>query len=323
MTTTEMQPAPDPGVYSDIPGEVYHAWNAGVLSKSRLWSMVTGIDRDGNLELNPAKFVYERENPRPTTPAMVEGDALDCLLLEPHEFDQRFVMAQSCSAPKKKGSDEVCGAPGKVLVDGEWRCGTHGRGGEAVPPDKTLLDHIQMTKVRGMARSVREHPEAWQLVNGASDQQMAVVGELFGRPFKGRFDIFHGVDSGLIVDMKRSHYHAPHMLHKHAVNMGWHVQMAIYYGLALQHDHITEDATIKLLIVGDKSIFGAGKEAVYPVEIYTVSDEMLLLGERHLGQLVDAYNDCELLGEWPNPVRPERVLEPPRWIDMDFGGDDE
>lgn len=321
----DAQPAPEPGVYEHVPSEQYHSWDGNVLSKSKLWPMVTGFHDDGSLELCPAKLQYEMAHPREQTPEMAVGDALDCLLLEPHEFEQRYVMAQSCQAPKRKGSDEVCGAPGKVLVDGEWRCGTHGRGGDAVAPDKTLLDHVQMTQVRAMAASIRQHAVADMYFDEPHKPQVALVGDIYGRRFKGRFDLFRSEHDGscAILDLKTARSHRPHAFKRDAIRLGYHVQAFIYFCLAYANDWITSDDRIELIVVGKTPIYGIGRDAVYPVEVFPVGDDLLAIGQRHTEQLVDAVNECEEAGEWPiyhgQPAK--RELNAPDWLTPDEGSD--
>lgn len=315
--TSETTPAPDNGIYEDVPSEDYHAWD-DVLSKSKLWSMVLGVNGDGSLELCPARYQFMLNNPQPYNPDYAVGGALDCLMLEPHEFNDRYVMAGSCCAPKKKGSDEVCGSPGKVLVDGEWRCGTHGRGGEGVPEDKELLDHILMSQVRAMERSLRADPLGMEYFNRPHLSQVAMVGTVLGRRFKGRADLAGKTDGGWLVDLKTTRMKSVRAFQQDAIRMGYAVQMFLYNSLLFQHGVMGAEPDVALWVVGKTSLFGCGKEAVHPVWFCPMDEEVLLLGMRQLQQLIDTFDRCCDEDNWP--VRMEDRTYPislPGWMKTD------
>jgi exodeoxyribonuclease VIII len=72
-----------PGIYFDISNEDYHAGDG--VSKSQL-DMVA---------LSPALLQWQKSAPVDTEKlkALDMGTALHCLLLEPEEFDKRFIVA--------------------------------------------------------------------------------------------------------------------------------------------------------------------------------------------------------------------------------------
>lgn len=43
---------------------------------------------------NPAKLIYERMNPTPKSYAQIEGKALDCIILSPDKFGEKFFVAE-------------------------------------------------------------------------------------------------------------------------------------------------------------------------------------------------------------------------------------
>lgn len=321
----DVSPAPEPGAYDHVPEDEYHAWS-GCFSKSRLWPMVTGFATGGLLELCPAKLKHHLEHGFPHSDAFTVGSALDCLLLEPREFDHRFIMARSCGAIMKSGDrkDEPCGAPGKGLVDGEWRCGKHGGKADSIPAEQTLLDHIEMSKVRAMGRSARSHDILGRYLSEPHEPQVAVVGEIFGHTFKGRFDLLRRDDGdGLVVDLKKSRSPQPHLFQRQAWQLGYHVQAFIYMTLAHQHDLIGDEARFHFAVVGDSSLYGSGRDAVHPVYIYEASDEFLAAGRQHCEQLVQTFNWCVANHEWPTPDAITHELDPPRWADITEGSDDD
>jgi hypothetical protein len=309
--------SPTAGVYDSIPAEDYHRFDGGILSKSRLWPMVESFKNDGSLKLCPARCKWFIDNPKPQTRDMLIGDATDTLLFEPREFNQRFVMSKPCSAPKRKGSTEPCGAPGKVLVDGEWRCGTHGRDGEPLPDDKTLLTHEEMATVRSLARSLADDPTFRKYLANARHTQVAVIGEICGQPFKGRFDLLTYDEQIVLNDLKTARACEPHRFIRDAMRLGYHVQLAAYREIASQHSLVDDDSRVELSVVGKTPRFGIGMQAVFPVQHYEISADLLELGARHLAQLIDTYTRCVEEDSWPVEPNEKCVMSVPAWMSDD------
>ncbi|HBS1258763.1 TPA: exodeoxyribonuclease VIII, partial [Klebsiella pneumoniae] len=87
-----------PGIYFDISNEDYHAGDG--VSKSQL-DMVA---------LSPALLQWQKSAPVDTEKlkALDMGTALHCLLLEPEEFDKRFIVAPPFNRRTNQGkADEA------------------------------------------------------------------------------------------------------------------------------------------------------------------------------------------------------------------------
>lgn len=82
-----------PGIYFDISNEDYHAGDG--VSKSQL-DMVA---------LSPALLQWQKSAPVDTEKlkALDMGTALHCLLLEPEEFDKRFIVAPQFNLRTNQG----------------------------------------------------------------------------------------------------------------------------------------------------------------------------------------------------------------------------
>jgi exodeoxyribonuclease VIII len=82
-----------PGIYFDISNEDYHAGDG--VSKSQL-DMVA---------LSPALLQWQKSAPVDTEKlkALDMGTALHCLLLEPEEFDKRFIVAPQFNRRTNQG----------------------------------------------------------------------------------------------------------------------------------------------------------------------------------------------------------------------------
>lgn len=81
----------DNGIYADISNEDYHA-SMGI-SKSLLDAMNKGA----------AYFVFERNAPRFESLSLGLGTLVHCLLLEPKEYENRYLIAPECDRRTKEG----------------------------------------------------------------------------------------------------------------------------------------------------------------------------------------------------------------------------
>ena len=85
-----------PGIYHDLSNEQYHS-GPGV-SKSQL----------DDIAESPATYIWRKNAPVDTEKlqALDMGTALHCLLLEPDEFDSRFIKAPDFNRRTKDGKAE-------------------------------------------------------------------------------------------------------------------------------------------------------------------------------------------------------------------------
>lgn len=93
-----------PGIYRDISNEAYHAGDG--VSKSQL----------DLVAINPALLAWQRNAPVDTEKlqALDMGTALHCLLLEPEEFDKRFIVAPQFNRRSNAGKEEEAAFLNKV-----------------------------------------------------------------------------------------------------------------------------------------------------------------------------------------------------------------
>lgn len=95
---SEQEPSPavvDPQSTTTVPlnenGLPVLGFHEGVIDTD--YRRAPGINKS-SLDLiakSPATYFFERSNPRPSTPAMVFGSALHCLVLEPEKFEQVYI----------------------------------------------------------------------------------------------------------------------------------------------------------------------------------------------------------------------------------------
>lgn len=189
-----------PGIYYDISNEDYHR-GAGI-SKSQL----------DDIAINPAIFQWRKEAPEDDEKkaALDMGTALHCLLLEPEEFDKRFIVAPAFNRRTNEGkADEQ-----RFLKD----CESSGM---------TVMDAEQGRKLKLMRASALAHPAARWLLEAEGHQEASIYwnDEQTGELCRIRPDKFLSgqpviVDVKKVADMSR--------FARHVEEFRYHVQDAYY-----------------------------------------------------------------------------------------------
>lgn len=108
---SRLQTCPEPGIYRDVPMDVYHSWDA------------VGNSLLGQMAITPAHYIAAKESGTEQTEAMLFGTATHMALLEPARFAETFEMHIPGSRATKpvKADIERIEAMGRVaLRPAEW-----------------------------------------------------------------------------------------------------------------------------------------------------------------------------------------------------------
>lgn len=253
----------DPGFYPDIPNEAYHS-GAGV-SKSQL----------DDIAINPAVFQWRRNAPQDDEKlqALDMGTALHCLLLEPQEFDQRFIKAPPFNRRTNAGKD----AEAAFLAD----CRHTG---------KTVLDHEDHRKLMLMRDSAFAHPAARWLLEADGHQEASIywddeeTGELC-RIRPDRFLTWQPVivDVKKVADMAR--------FARHVEEFRYHVQDAMYRDGFYQH--FNEYPQFVFIAVSESIDCGR-----YPVRTFQLHSEDVDAGHQLYRRDLNTYHQCRISNSW-------------------------
>ena len=178
---------PAPGIYRNAPFAEYAAWDA--CNHSRL----TDLERS-------AKYMrYRIDQPDEDTAAILMGRALHTTILEPHLFDNEYIISRPCVAVTGKGI--VCGCPGKYWNDGKWLCGKHA---DASNTDATILTADQGQAVEQMAKAVMTNEWANRILSVADARELSFVWNdpATGVLCKGRADLLLNAHADATADIK-------------------------------------------------------------------------------------------------------------------------
>jgi exodeoxyribonuclease VIII len=265
-----------PGLYPFLSNEAYHT-GPGV-SKS-------GLDY---IASNPSSYVWAKTAPVDIEKldAMEMGTALHCLLLEPKEFNKRFIQAPVFDRRTNKGKE----AEAEFLA-------------EHVGAGKTILDHEQHRKLMIMRDSVMAHPVARMIFELEGQNEASIywnddeTGELC-RCRPDRIIDFNG--HPVVVDVKKvaSLDRFTHNVHEHR----YHVQDAMYREGYAKHFGFRPD--FWFLAVSES--INAGR---YPVTVVQLPSDWVADGHELYRRDLNTYHECRVNDDWL--VVPELIR--PRW----------
>lgn len=253
----------EPGVYFDISNEAYHAGPG--ISKSQL----------DDIAINPAIFQWRKLAPEDDEKkaALEMGTALHCVLLEPEEFDKRFIVAPEFNRRTTQGK-----ADEKAFLEDCAGCGM------------TVMDAEQGRKLKLMRASALAHPAARWLLEAEGHCEASIfwnddeTGELCRiRPDKFLSSQPVVVDVKKVADMSR--------FARHVEEFRYHVQDAYYReGFSRQYG----EYPLFVFIAVSESI-DCGR---YPVRVFQLGEDDVQVGYDLFRRDLNTYHECLASGNW-------------------------
>lgn len=281
---TEAPVVTQPGIYPDMPIDVYHAdpVPGGSLSSSGARKLL-----DPSC---PALFKWERDNPTPPKREFDLGHAAHKLVLGEGE---EIVVTEWDDWRTKAAREE--------------RDAIRATG--AVP----LLSH-EGEQMQAMAEAIRQHPLAGPLFtpgNGIAEQSLFWQDPRHGVWRRARPDwIPHRQDNGrlIIADYKTARAVDPSALQRTVYEHGYHAQAAWYI-----------DAVKALGLTGDQEpafifVFQA-KTPPYLVHLVELDFPALQLGAARNDRALQIYAECQRTGIWPGFNDRITYLPLPAWAE--------
>ena len=236
---------------------------------------------------SPAHARWSMENPMEPSPALVIGDAVHALVLEPHRFAEQY--AEALDRPKRSKADKEAWE--------EWY---------AANPNVTPLKPDEYAQVFAMSNSVLEHETAAELLNGAGHNELTMVweDEASGALCKGRADRVTTFEGGTaIVDLKTTVDASPEGFAKSVARFGYDMQAAWY----TEGANAIEKADRRFLFICVE------KTAPYGVTVQELDAQDVALGAKLNRILLRRWIECANEGvftAYPRGVIRQRV---PAW----------
>lgn len=226
-------------------------------------------------------------HPIEPTEAMELGTALHAAILEPAKWADDYTVAPRFDRRTKIGKEGWA----------EFEEANRGR---------TLLTQDDADAVEAMARSVREHPLASQLIGVPGKNEMAVVwtDEMTGARCKGLVDrIVRHAGFTVICDLKKTRDASQSGFARQVANLQYHEQAAFYLsGLAT-----VSAASRKWYWIAVED------SRPYAVAVYEPDEDTLNEGRAAFRSHLKTYIECEKSGVWPGYGAGVQSLRLPRW----------
>lgn len=288
-----------PGIYPDVPAEVYHRRELGVVNNGALKIL------SGKTPLHYRAWVDEvAEETETETAAKVFGKALHCAVLEPELFEQTYIMARE--HPFNRVSDRLRNAkkPSQSTLDAiaYWDAWELEMGG------KIEISAKDSIKLRGMAAAVRAHPIAGKFFAGGMPEATAIwTDPRTGLICKIRMDYWRE-DLWMIGDLKSTEDASPRAFARSVVNYGYH----------LQHAHYTSGPQVLFGREAPRFLFCAvEKEPPYSVGVYMLDADAEARGYELRDRAMDTLDACLRTDEWPGLPPVVNTLSLPGWAFTD------
>lgn len=288
-----------PGVYN-ISNDDYHS-SAG-LSRSALWKFNQSPSHYWNEYLNPNK------KPRCPTPAMMLGELVHVLTLEPHKFDKEFITKPKPIAVPKVGLlkdlgreeyDKQKTKAEAIKVANELELKEF----EEKSQGLNVIDENALELAVKMEESVRASDLFKPIMEGAKiEQSIYFKHELTGLTCKVRPDIWNG---SLVADLKTTADASPKAFQHSALKFGYYLQAGMIYE-ALKSQGITMDKFVFLALE---------KSEPYCLATYVLDNEAIDYGVRLFEDLIIKFKEQLDQDRWP--AYGLNVLSVPSWLKLE------
>lgn len=285
-------PVPPPGLYPGTPAPVYFAWQAasntalGKLRRSAAHcrAYLDGVDQDSK--------------------AKRTGRPIHAAVLEPDDYETRYLVAERCEARTQKG--DRCSNNGSTLhPDHGWACGTHAKDGRGfLPPGVEVVTEAERALHLAVRDSVRAHPLARAILEqGRAEVSTSWVDPETGVACKARLD-WYDPERATVADLKSCQDASRREFERAVWRFGYHRQGPFYLGgpqaLELPARHF--------------SIVAVEKAPPYAVAVYRLQDDVVREARPHIRALLQDYARCQASGVWPGYADDEvQDLSIPSW----------
>lgn len=238
-------------------------------------------------------FHYASHTPKKPTPAMLIGSAADCLVLEPRLFADKF-----------------------AVYPGERR-GNAWKDFKAENSARTILNQTESDTAKEIAHAVNMNPTARALLaQGSAQKVLTWTDAETGIKCKGIADYV----GRRLSDLKTTAAIEPRRFGRHAAEMGYHCQLALYADGLAANGIETE---------GDPALIVAQNCRPYDSIVYTVPEDIIEAGRTEYRRLLRRLAECMESCIWPgvDEGQPEVPLVLPSWayddgedIELTMGG---
>lgn len=231
------------------------------ISRSELWK----------ISETPEKFKYAQDHPAEPTPALLFGQVVHKLVLDPGHFEDDFAICPEIDRRTKEG---------KAI----WQDFISGVADRAIVP---LADYNRATE---MVTALKQTPFVQKLLEGTHERPLFWTDESTGELCKVRLDSYRFIgDKLIIVDYKTTNDASTDSFLRSAINYGYDFQAAMYVEAARQ---VLKKSDIDFVFIAQE------KEPPYSVNILQADPLLILRGYDIFRTLLGIYHDCKMSDRW-------------------------
>lgn len=265
---------PEPGIYFDIPDDVYRGWSA--MNYSRLkW-----------IEESLEDYAENMKYPPRAGDEQVFGSAVDLLLHEPGKFDERFVVG----GPVNPKTGKMYGRETHTFA--EWRA--------EQPDGKEFLSEPDYQRAQNSAEAVRQDEAAMAMLSAGRPQVCVVWHDAeTNELLKARLDWL----GEAITDLKTAHNAEAFPFASAMSRWGYHIQAALYTD---GHERVAKERKPWRWIV-------VQSVRPHKVRVYEPGDMTLVVGRKQYRRALHALRGARTRGVWKE-YSVIRGLDLPRWL---------
>ena len=235
---------------------------------------------------------YLDSPPEPSTPALLTGNAVDCLVFEPHLFEKKFIIAPEINKRTNAGKEEWAKLAEKAAKE-----------------HKDLISNAMHFDALQTAEATRTNPKMADILKSGSSQDTYIWKDpVTGLLCKCRPD-WYDKETGIITDLKTARDAGPHWFSKAIQDFGYHIQAAFYSdglracGLPVNGFHfgVIEKATKDAPVHSELMAF------------YDLDEDDIQDGRDTYTSGLAAINFCMMTGEWHGYTNQVMPISRPPW----------
>lgn len=249
------------------------------ISRSELWK----------LNESPEKFKWYKDHPEKPTPALLFGQVVHKLLLEPDGFEVEFAVLPEVDRRTKDGKEQ-------------YHAFMEANDGKGI----VTLEMFQ--QAWEMAEKAKQEPFVAKLLKGEHEKPFFWTDEVTGENCKCRVDCLTDIGGKpYVIDYKTCTDASNDAFMRDAIRFGYHVQAAMYSD-GVEHN------------IGTKPTFvfiAQEKNPPYAVNIFQADEAFVQYGTDVYRELMGVYHYCKTNDRWYGYLGREQIinnLQLPAWM---------
>ena len=236
------------------------------------YSSAKGIRRSDLFKIkeSPEKFKYSMEHPEEPSKALVFGQLLHSIVLEPEDVERSYAVAPNVDRRttfgKKVYEEFQKNAVGKIVITEEM-----------------------MDLALSMREALLSNDLARKLLNGDHEKAFFWDDDITGEPCKCKTDVFkEREDKIIIVDLKSAENASTDEFMRSAVGNGYDMQAAMY---SKGVEVCTGKKVVFVFLVIEK-------EPPFAINIFEADELFIRRGYDLFREYIGVYHECKESGEW-------------------------